>query len=293
MTRLIAERMADLRRQRVPFVRATVVRAQAPTSTHPGDHAVILADGSIEGFVGGQCAEESVRVGALQALADGQALLLRILPGTDDAFPDTPGARVVANPCLSGGGLEIFLEPQLPAPLVCVVGSTPIADAVAALAGAVGFAADTGTDLQGCRVEQAVAVVVASHGHDEPASIRTALDAGVPFVGLVASRTRGAAVLDAMDLSDQQRAAVRTPVGLDIGARNAEEVALSILAEVVRAVRTEHLAAPASRAANIPVQSVDPVCGMTVVVGPETPHAVVAGNDVWFCCPGCRDRYAA
>lgn len=285
--------MADLRSQRVPFVRATVVRAQAPTSTYPGDHAVVLADGTIEGFVGGQCAEESVRSAALQALADGQALLLRILPDSTTAFPEAPGARVVANPCLSGGGLEIFLEPQLPVPLVCVIGDTPIAHAVATLAQSVGFAADMGATVQHCHPEQAVALIVASHGHDEPTSIRTALDSGVPFIGLVASRQRGRAVLDTMGLDDIERARVRTPVGIDIGARNAEEVALSIMAEVVQAVRSGHLAAPVSHQATPPEQSVDPVCGMTVVVRPDTPHRVVAGKDLWFCCTGCRDQYAA
>ena len=94
----IAERVHELTGQRRPFVHATVVRAQAPTSAVPGDDAVILADGSIEGFVGGVCAESSVRAAALDTLRDGHSLLLRVLPGGAGEFPESPGALVVTNP---------------------------------------------------------------------------------------------------------------------------------------------------------------------------------------------------
>src|SRR5919112_6509651 len=127
----IAERAITLTRQRRPFVHATVVRAQEPTSARPGDAAVIIDDGTIEGFVGGLCAEGSVRAAALETLRDGRTLLLRVLPDGSAGFPETPGAQVVVNPCLSGGAIEIFLRPVLPAPVVRVVGGTPIADAVA------------------------------------------------------------------------------------------------------------------------------------------------------------------
>lgn len=285
--------VAELLSERVPFVHATVVRAQPPTSARPGDDAVILANGSIEGFVGGQCAEESVRTAALGALEDGETLLLRVLPDGEVGFPDAHGARVVVNPCLSGGALEIFLEPFLPAPLISVVGDTPIANAVAGMAESLGFAFDSVRTLAGHRPEGAVAAIVSSHGRDEPESIRSALDAGVGFIGLVASRRRGEAMLTAMDLTKDERARVHTPVGLDIGARTAQEIALSIMAQVVQAIRTEGLTAPASGLVDKPLQAVDPVCGMTVVVGPDTPHRTAGGADVWFCSPGCRDRYAA
>ena len=135
----MTSRVAELTTARVPFVHATVVRAQVPTSARPGDDAVILADGTIEGFVGGHCAQESVRAAALTALADGDAVLLRVLPDGGDRFPESPSARVVVNPCLSGGALEIFLEPQLPEPMLVVVGDTPITTALTEMAGRVGF----------------------------------------------------------------------------------------------------------------------------------------------------------
>ncbi len=231
----LSGRMDVLRTARTPFVRATVVRAQQPSSAHPGDAAIVHADGSIEGFVGGQCAEGSVRTAALQALRLGETVLLRVLPSGDSPFPEAPGAHVVVNPCLSGGALEIFLEPLLPPARITVVGRGPIAMAIAELGAPLGFLVDLADDARSAA--GALAAVVATLGGDERGAIRTALDAGVPYVGLVASPRRGAAVLAGLELSDAETRRVRTPVGLDIGARNAPEIALSILAEIVKARR--------------------------------------------------------
>src|SRR5262245_39799409 len=119
----------------VPFVEATVVRAQSPTSVRAGDAAIVHRDGTIEGFVGGPCAESSVRLHALRALETGEPLLLRILPGEAESEEAAgEGSVTVKNPCLSGGGIEIFLEPRLPAATMRVVGESPIAAALADLA---------------------------------------------------------------------------------------------------------------------------------------------------------------
>ncbi|MFI6255968.1 XdhC family protein [Micromonospora zamorensis] len=284
----IAERARELTDTREPFVHATVVRAQDPTSARPGDAAVIRSDGSIEGFVGGVCAESSVRAAALDTLRDGTALLLRVLPEGAVPFPDTPGARVVVNPCHSGGAIEVFLRPMLPAPTLRVVGSTPISAAVANLAAFLDFDVVAADDCAGC-----TAVVVAGLGKGEQEAIRAALDAGVGFIALVASGRRGAALLDELRLTDEERARVHSPAGVDIGARTPAEIALSIMAEVVRAIRVDGLAPASGAPAARPQQAVDPVCGMTVLVGPETPHARVDGQDFWFCCAGCLASYTA
>jgi xanthine dehydrogenase accessory factor len=280
-----------LSRQRIPYVRATVVRAQEPTSARPGDSAVILSDGSIEGFVGGVCAESSVRLAALDTLRDGNTLLLRVLPDHDSDFPETPGARVVVNPCHSGGALEIFLQPVIPRPVLRIVGDTPISRAVATLAGFLEFDVDTsGDDWAG-----ATAVVVAGLGRGEDTAIRSALDAGVGFIALVASHTRGAVVLEEVGATDLERERIHTPAGLTIGARTPPEIALSILSEVIQAVRMEGLAAPSqptpATVTDAVPEAIDPVCGMTVVIGPDTPHAEVDGQEFWFCRPGCRDTF--
>ncbi|TCM44872.1 XdhC family protein [Kribbella sp. VKM Ac-2568] len=290
MTQRVASRVAELTGARVPFVHAVVVRAESPTSARPGDDAIVLADGSLEGFVGGVCTEGSVRSAALSALTDGQAVLLRILPEDATGFPDVPGARVVTNPCLSGGAVEIFLHPEIPAALVGVVGDTPIAEAIATVGAAAGFAIDR---LDGKPpAPGTTAVVIAGLGRDELGPMRAALDAGVGYVGLVASGKRGEAVLAELGLSDEERSRVRTPVGLELGAETAGEIALSVLAELVRAIRVDNLHPTADVAPVAPVQVIDPVCGMTVVVTPETPHLVVDGVEYWFCGTGCRDAYA-
>jgi xanthine dehydrogenase accessory factor len=289
MTTSIAERARELTGLRRPFVHATVVRAQAPTSAQPGDDAVILDDGTIEGFVGGVCAESSVRAAALDALRDGATLLLRVLPSAAAEFPAAPGALVVVNPCLSGGAIEIFLRPVLPRPLVGVAGAaTPIGAAVTGLAGFLDFEITPPGEYAG-----ASAVVVAGLGRDDERAIRDALDAGVPFIALVASRTRGAAVLDGLGLTAAERARVHPHAGIDIGARTPKEIALSVLAEIVRALRVDGLSPAAVAEPAAPRQAVDPVCGMTVVVGPDTPHATVAGVEHWFCRAGCRDSFTA
>jgi len=273
-------------------VHATVVRAEAPASAHAGDDAIVLADGTIEGFVGGRCAEQSVRTAALDTLRAGRSLLLRVLPDGADGFPETAGARVAVNPCLSGGALEIFLRPELPAPVVRVVGATPTADAVATLAAALDLeVVRDGDDGE----RPATAVVVASHGADEEEpAIRAALEAGAGYVGIVASRRRGAAVLASLDLDEAGRARVHTPAGLPLGAATPAEVALSILAEIVRAIRVDGLAAPVvPAAAEAPVAVVDPVCGMSVVPGDGVPRLERDGVTTWFCSAGCRDAFAA
>jgi xanthine dehydrogenase accessory factor len=236
----MSERVAQLRRSRTPFVHATVVRAQHPASVHAGDEAILLSDGTIEGFVGGHCAQNSVRKAALGALQAGESVLLRVLPDGDVHFPEAPGACVVVNPCLSGGAMEIFLDPQVPAPLIRVCGATPIAEALVELCAAMGYDARSEDldDLVGT-----TAVVIASLGGPEGETIRAALDAGVGYIGLVASRVRGASILNGLELTDAERSRVHTPVGLSIGAKTPAEIAVSIVAEVIKSIRVDGLKA--------------------------------------------------
>ncbi|WP_445170787.1 XdhC family protein [Mycolicibacterium sp. Dal123E01] len=295
----IAERAKQLLYERKPFVHATVVRAQPPTSAHAGDEAILLADGTIEGFVGGQCAQNSVRRAALGALQAGESVLLRVLPDGDVHFPDAPGACVVVNPCLSGGALEIFLTPQFPAPLVRICGSTPIADNLAQVCDVLGYEVrrDGGSDIPGSLrscppdFDGATAVVIATHGGVEAETIRAALDAGVGYVGLVASRVRGASVLDSLNLDAAEKDRVHSPVGLPIGAKTPAEIAVSIAAEVVAGIRRDDL--PVAPRPEVTTTAVDPVCGMTVTIGPDTPTVRSDGDIHWFCCPGCRSRFVA
>jgi xanthine dehydrogenase accessory factor len=287
----VLDTAAELARSREPFVRATVVRAQKPTSAHAGDTALVRADGSIDGFVGGTCAEASVREYGLMTLSTNEPLLLRIVPGEAPPQSSEEGAVTVANPCLSGGAVEIFLEPRVPAPRLLVVGDSPIAVALAELGRPLGYAVELVSGQDAVPQADDAALVVASHGRGEEPALTAALRLGVPYVGLIASRIRGAAVLAALDVPDEQRARVHSPAGLDIGGRTAGEIALSVLAEIVQERRTAERALAATPAE--PARAVDAVCGMTVAPVSTSPHATVDGVTTWFCCEGCRTAFLA
>ena len=315
------ERVRELRDGRMPFVVATVVRVAKPASAHPGDSAIVLPDGTIEGFVGGMCSESTVRTQGLRQLASGRSVLLHITPppeagitdagpgpaelgmpivGAVPAHPDTEDEVTVGNPCLSGGALDIFLEVMRPPALVHVYGDTPVARALAAVGSAAGADVRPTTNAGEAIAPDATAVVVASQGGDEHRVLTAALRAGIPYIGLVASRRRGAAVLDGLGLDAEERARVHTPAGLDIGAQSPGEVALSILAEIVAVTaaarpfgitaRSGEGGAAGSRA---PEEAIDPVCGMTVAVTESAIYVETQEGRVYFCCPSCRDAFAA
>jgi xanthine dehydrogenase accessory factor len=299
-----------------PFVMATVVRAQSPTSVRAGDSAIVRPDGAIEGFVGGTCAEASVRLHSLRAMETGEPLLLRILPGAAEGESVAEeGAVTVKNPCLSGGALEVFLEPHLPPDTMRVVGEAPIALALADLAKRVGYAVESSAADHAQPTTDDVAVVVASHGHDEERVLTEALRSGVPYVALVASEIRGRAVRESLDLPDHDLARLHTPAGLEIGAETPEEIALAILAEIVAlrpagkhpraakqpvAVDTEpERDRPAEPVSSEPAAvvsteiAIDPVCGMEVAVSQASIQLERDGELHYFCSEGCRDTFSA
>ncbi|MEO8265791.1 MAG: XdhC family protein [Ilumatobacteraceae bacterium] len=287
MTHDLSARAQELRHARAAYVHARVVVAEKPTSAKPGAEAIVLADGTIEGFVGGACAESTVRAQALALLDSAETLLLRITPEPE---APRPGSLTVHNPCLSGGTLEIFLEPVIPAPLVVVAGDTPIARALLELVGPLGHA---GHPYEGSLPSDAAAVVIASHGRGEEGVLIDALQANVPYVGLVASRKRGEAVLGSIDVCASMKARVHTPAGLDIGARTPEEVALSILAEII-STRPRQSGRPVGEGTPTTTESaIDPVCGMSVVMVDASLHLDHEEHRYWFCGTGCLRAFAA
>jgi xanthine dehydrogenase accessory factor len=297
----LARRAEELAAQGAAFATATVVRAQRPTSARAGNVALVLSDGTIEGFAGGVCAEHSVRLYATKAMKSGEPLLLRILPTDGDAAEGEQevkedGAVTVQNTCLSGGAIEVFIEPVLPAPRVHIVGSTPIAAALERSGPELGLdvvaAYDAPPDLQ----EGDLAVVVAAHGKGELDALRRALEADVPYVGLVASPKRGAGLIEELradGVSAEHLDKLECPAGLAIDARTPAEIALSILARVIQTRRSGDwepaLKTPA--ASSPPAFAVDPICGMTVAAVPSTPHVEHEGETVYFCCEGCKDKF--
>jgi xanthine dehydrogenase accessory factor len=287
------------------FVTATVVRVERPASVQPGSVALVRGDGTIDGFVGGVCAQHSVRLYSLEAIASGEPVLLRILPDGETASEAQDpsvvqelcreeGVVTVHNPCLSGGSIEVFLEPFLPRPRVIVAGSSPIAMALMRLGEELGLQILAARDETGVIAEPAdgdLALIVAAHGSQELSMLAAGLRAGVGYVGLVASPKRGTAVLEelrATGVAPELVERIDTPAGLDIGARSAGEIAVAIMARVIEERRRGGASATVQADAPVkPITAVDPICGMTVVVGADTPSLHWEGELHHFCCEGC------
>jgi xanthine dehydrogenase accessory factor len=318
------------------FVIATVVRAHAPTSAKAGAKAIVTADGALDGWVGGSCAQPTVVRESLKALADGTPRFLRLGP-PEMLRGDQPGVIEVPLTCVSGGTLEIYLDPHRPPPRLLLIGHLPVVEALAALGADLGFdvtvvgenvaagqfprAGRVRTlDPAGLTAPDGAYVVVASHGHyDEPA-LETVLAGPAAYVALVASQKRRQAVLEYLrgsGLPAEALARLKCPAGLDLGAVTPEEIALSILAEIVQlrrrgsltpspappvAAADERPPAPdlpasilAMRPATLPTpgpgEALDPVCHMLVEIATARYKSEYNGRAYYFCAPGCKRSF--
>jgi len=301
----------ELRSAGLPFATAVVVRAERPTSGKPGDRAIVTLEGELFGWVGGSCAQPTVVREALRAMADGSPRLVRLSPDPGSA-PLPEGIVEVPMTCFSGGTLDIFIEPQQPPPALLVVGELPVARALVRLGKALDYrvtVVDPGErthpeadmtlrDLSelSTHVTPLTFAVVATHGEYDEAALKAILGTSAAYVGLVASRKRGEQVVGSLasdGLDPAARARVRYPAGLDIHATRGDEIALSILAEIVQVRRTMgSLDWGADQAQAEPETAVDPICHMTVVVRDAKHTHVHEGRTYYFCCGGCRARFA-
>ena len=236
-----------------PCAVATVVRCEPPTSAHPGDTAVITADGRMRGWVGGSCSESMVQREALHALQDGAPRLVRIQPGSPPPEPRAGGTVTLQTTCPSGGALEIFVQPHLPRPLLAVIGASPVAAALVRLGAIAGFrtcAAHPGAraedfpgaglvlsslDLAPAAPGRDSWVVVATLGHYDEEALEAALVHPDADVALVASARRAAAVLEGLrrrGADEATLARVRAPAGGRRAGAQAQ-IAVLVLAEVI------------------------------------------------------------
>ena len=246
--------MARMKGDAQPFALATVVRTKAATSAKVGAKAVIRADGSMVGWVGGGCTLGAVRKAAREALGDGRARMIRVRPDAE-ADPAEDGTEDYRNACASGGTVELFVEPILPRPSLIVAGASGTARALRALGRNAGFtvtAAALAEDLEGIaeadetltgfelsQSPRAAAsfIVVATQGKRDREALEAALRCGAPYVAFIGSRKKAAdlkAQLAGRGIAAERLEALRAPAGLDIGAVTPEEIALSILSEIVR-----------------------------------------------------------
>jgi xanthine dehydrogenase accessory factor len=294
----------ELQQRGEAFALATVVRCEAPTSAKPGAKGLVREDGSLQGWVGGACAEPVVAREALQALRDGRPRLIGLYGEGGRAPGRTEGMLEFPMTCHSGGTLEIYVEPYLPKPQLVLVGHGPVVETLATLGRAADFAVVTlGEGQEQAGLVAAVlsrrsSVVVATHGESDETVLEQVLATEAGYVSLVASRRRAAVVIDRL----KQRGAVpehlgrvKAPAGLDIGAVTPEEIAVSILAEIIqhrRGAKTEEAhAEPAPATPLVRVESKDPICGMIVDNVTAKFSSEFAGRSVYFCCRHCKEMF--
>jgi xanthine dehydrogenase accessory factor len=301
----VLERMGELARSGEAFALATVVWRQGPSSSKQGSRAIITADGQLNGWIGGACAEPVVIREAKQVMADGNARLL--LLGSPDQFGGAvpEGMTVVPISCQSEGALEIYIEPVLPVPHLVIVGSSPMAHTLAELSRALSWSTDLVSPqyFTAGHADERSMVIVATQGHGDEDMIERAVAMRPAYLGLVASRRRGEAVLGYLaerGVPKDQLDRVHAPAGLDLGKTTHEEMAVAILAELVQLRASGALAdVPAPRAGlgREPkselqlAEAVDPVCGMTVMASASAMPATHDGVTYYFCCAGCRQKF--
>jgi xanthine dehydrogenase accessory factor len=327
----VLEKAYELKASGSPFVLATVVRCESPTSAKPGAKALVTADGELIGWIGGGCAQPAVLDTAKKALRDGQARLIRVSPGKDGEVE--PGIIDFGMTCHSGGTLDIFIDPMIARPALLIIGASPVAQTLGVLAHHAGFAvhaAFPGADAQmfpqavqivdGLELEDLscgvpALVVVATQGKRDEGGLEAALKTTSPHIAFIASARKADKLRTYLKERGQDPArvdAIISPAGIEIGAVTPEEIAVSVLAGLVQtrreqaAVKTTEAAskqdsaccagigvtaAQPASAGSAPTSGVDPVCGMTVQIAGAEFVSHHQGQSYYFCCAGCQHAF--
>ena len=312
----ILETVVDLRRRRQPFAIATVVRAERPTSSKPGDKAIIAPDGTLTGWIGGSCAHDIVVRNALESLEVGAP---RFLTLSGASLPEAKRQGVIQGvidvpmQCYSGGVLDVFIEPNLPRPHLVVIGYETVARALVRIARTLSFQVTVVDPLASqASVPEADEIlnelnlatlpfggesfiVIATHGRYDEEALEQAVSTSASYIALVSSPKRAGVILQGLrdrGVSEEALARIKAPAGLDIGAQGSEEIALSIVAEIVQAKRRGKLHVPAaSPAAAVATEAIDPICNMTVVIAGAQHTAEHEGRSYYFCCAHCKRTF--
>lgn len=305
------DKAGELIKKGEPFVTASVVRFQAPISGKPGDKAIIFPDGHMWGWIGGGCAQPVVIKEALKALADGKPRLVRVSPTSapEDGIVD------YTMTCHSGGTLDIFIEPVLPKPHLLILGRSPIAQTLARLAKSIHYRVSvaapdadreqfpdvdhlqTSLDLAALKLSGDFFVVVSTQGENDEEALQHATETGADYVAFVASKVKAQKVLEFLretGLSADRASQIRAPAGLDIHAATPEEIAVSVLAEIIQVRGLRAKTKPESAGTALPVlnkQAKDPVCGMMVDVASAKYKSEHNGTGIYFCCAGCKQTF--
>jgi xanthine dehydrogenase accessory factor len=291
----VMELAVDLARSGQTFAMATVVWRKPPSSGQHGARAVITADGTLHGWIGGACAEPVVVREATRVIEAGTPSLIWLGQPEDFEGMHVPsGVVTVPMSCQSEGALQLFIEPVLVAPEVVVVGRSPMALTLLDLVRGIGWRGEIidGPEFTAASVNPSSVVVVATQGHGDEEAVEAAVAGDPAFVGLVASRKRGEVVLGFLadrGVPAERIARVRVPVGLDLGHTTHREIAVAILAELVQLRASGAFSARRTLLPVVePAQVIDLVCGMTVAAVPVNRPFEYQGTTYYFCAMGCR-----
>lgn len=310
----LLEAAYQLTRTGKPFVLATVVWCERPTSAKPGAQAIVQEDGELSGWVGGSCTQPVVVREARRLLSEGgEPFLLKLGTSEKAAQTNDAGVRYFSMTCASGGALDIYMEPHLPKPQLLLIGASPVIAALQQLAPVLDFAVTQvdDTNLSEASIDHRTFIVIATHGQYDENVLERTLISSAAYIGMVSSARRAdacRAYLREAGLSEAQIARLRAPIGLDIGARTPAEIAASILAELIQQRRhpsTESVAAgehmPDNEAAQAPPEqpvaqaveatAIDPVCDMSVEIAGARHTSTYAGKVYYFCCPACKRQF--
>ncbi|MEM6345459.1 MAG: XdhC family protein [Bacteroidota bacterium] len=302
----------ELTQKGEPFATAVVVRDQPPSSGKPGDKAVIDHKGSVHGWIGGGCTKSIIVQEAMTAMHEGKSRLVRISPKTD-VVPEE-GVIDYKMTCHSGGTVEVFIEPVLPKPHIVILGKSSVARALARLSKAMQYQVtaqapdadknifpdvdqiDGDFSFADIKLHPQTFVVVSTQGEQDEAAMEAATKAEPEYLAFVGSRRKANAVfryLLAMDIEGEKLSQISSPAGLDLGARSPEEIAVSILAEIVQEIRTQKKI----KAENPPPLAenlyINPVCNVPVDKATAKHIIEYEGEKVYFCCDGCKVQFEA
>jgi xanthine dehydrogenase accessory factor len=318
----VLERAASLKAAGQSFALVTVVRSEASTSAKPGAKAVVEADGVIQGWIGGGCAQPAVIKTVQKALKDGQSRLIRISPEKNEAIEE--GIIDFGMTCHSGGTLDIFIDPIIARPMLLIIGGSPAAQSLSALAQRVGFdvtAAFPGAgnemfpdaveilDSLEAKVMGRVLpsfVVVATQGKRDEEGLEAALASGANYIAFIASERKAQKLRQYLLERGHDKArveAILSPAGIGIDAVTPEEIALSVVAGLVQARRSGKVTPPEALAGEtaasveaaveeeVAEEAIDPVCGMSVAVATAEHRSEYNGKHYYFCCAGCQHSF--
>jgi xanthine dehydrogenase accessory factor len=303
---------AALRSEGCPFAVAVVVRVQSPASGKPGDKAIIQANGEIYGWIGGGCVQTIVIQEALRIINKGEAKLIRIA-----SSPEPKPEYGVINhrmQCQSGGAMDIYVEPELQAPQLLIFGRTAVAQALCKFGKAMGYLVIVAAldpdprlfsdadrllqmqDVRNVNFTRETFIVVATQGENDEQALEEALLATASYVAFVASPAKALKVLQLLAgkgvVADALKR-VKAPAGLDIGAVGPEEIAISILAQIILQRRSNQAPNRSEIADETPqiTKVTDPICGMTVDPATCGHSSEYNGSVYYFCCAGCKQEF--